>query len=56
MYRWQVVFTGNKGKSFSPYDRLYTTKAEACEASRRLDGCGLRYGARVKRIHIKSEG
>ena len=53
MYRWQVVFVGNRGHSFHPYDSLYESKEEAKDAARRLNGCGLRYGARVKRVHVK---
>jgi len=51
-YVYQVVFGGNRGCSFRPYDRLWVRKSEAYDAMRRWDGSGLRYGASVKRVTV----
>jgi hypothetical protein len=52
-YFWQIVFAGNSGCSLFPFDELYESKSDAEAAARKADWCGLRYGARVKRVHRK---
>ena len=54
-YAWRIVFIGNGGESIRGYDRLIRDRDEARSAARLADGCGLRYGARARRVRISQD-
>lgn len=43
-----------KGRPISGEIPVWSIPNSPVDAARRLDGCGLRYGARVKRVHVLS--
>ena len=51
-YVYQIRFHGCHGGTLYGYARLYADKKEAEEARRKADGCGLRYGAFLRRVAI----